>query len=114
MDMDAENNKIGGNNLINKCDIIASNCLNIHDTITKLRKEMDDISSSVKKLETVIDSSRVIDLTPVYTALRPHTDKWFRPDGTLRNNLYSRNSIPICAYRYRRHSIISPPSGMGL
>jgi hypothetical protein len=29
MDMDAENNKIGGNNLINKCDIIASNCLNI-------------------------------------------------------------------------------------
>ncbi len=60
---------------------------------------MDIAQNHINSIKTVLNSARQIDLTAVYSSLRPHTDKWFRADGTLRDNHFSRGCIPIRAYR---------------
>jgi hypothetical protein len=87
--------------IITKCDAIATSSLALHDQLSKVRAELSEIHTKVDELTSVISSSRDIDLTAAYSAHRPHTDKWFREDGTLRTNKYSRSSIPIRAYRAR-------------
>jgi hypothetical protein len=67
-------------------------------TCKEIRAELDQLRDRINFIETVINSARPIDLTVVYLSLRPHTDKWFRHDGTLRSNVCSCNSIPIRAY----------------
>ncbi len=59
---------------------------------------MDIAQNHINSIKTVLNSARPIDLTAVYTEMRPHTDKWFRADGTLRDNPFSRGCIPIRAY----------------
>ncbi len=68
------------------------------DTCKEIRAELDQLRDRVNNIATVCNSARPIDLTSVYTEMRPHTDKWFRADGTLRNNPFSRGCIPIRAY----------------
>ncbi len=98
-----------------QCDTLSANSLALHGKITELRTEISDVQfkmsdvrsemaeihTRVNELTAVIGSARDIDLTPVYSTFRPHTDKWFREDGTLRTNKFSRRSIPIRAYRAR-------------
>jgi len=98
-----------------QCDTLSTNTLALHGKITELRTEISDVQfkmsdvrsemaeihTRVDELTAVIGSARDIDLTPVYSAFRPHTDKWFRDDGTLRTHKFSRRSIPIRAYRAR-------------
>ena len=78
--------------IITKCDTLSASSLALHDQIAKVRFELDEIHSSVDELTHVMDSSRDIDLTMTYSKFRPHTDKWFREDGTLKTNKYSRSS----------------------
>ena len=87
--------------ILAQCDTLSSNTLSLHGKLTELRSEMTEIHTRVDELTAVIGSVRDIDLTLVYSAFRPHTDKWFRDDGTLRTNKFSRRSIPIRAYRAR-------------
>jgi hypothetical protein len=59
---------------------------------------MDTAQNQINSIKTVLNSARPIDLTSVYTEMRPHTDKWFRADGKLRDNPFARGCIPIRAY----------------
>lgn len=68
------------------------------DTCNEIRAELDQLKDRVNTINIVLNSARPIDLTAVYSSLRPHTDKWFRADGTLRDNPFSRGCIPIRAY----------------
>ena len=87
--------------ILTTCDTLSASSLALHDQIAKVRSELDEIHSSVDELTTVINSARDIDLLATYSAFRPHTNKWFREDGTLKTHKYSRSSIPIRAYRAR-------------
>jgi len=71
------------------------------DTCKEIRAELDQLRDRVNTIATVCDSARPIDLTMVYNNMRPHTDKWFRSDGKLRDNPFARGCIPIRAYRAR-------------
>lgn len=92
---------ITADEIITKCDAIASSELNQHGQLSKIRVELDKTRTMVNELTNVIHSSRDIDLIAAYSVHRPHTDKWFREDGTLKTNKFSRASIPIRAYRAR-------------
>jgi hypothetical protein len=71
----------------------------VNGTCKEIKAELDQLRDRFNTIATVCNSARQIDLTAVYTGLRPHTDKWFRSDGKLRDNPFARGCIPIRAYR---------------
>lgn len=68
------------------------------DTCKEIRVELNLLKDRVNTINKVLNSARQVDLTAVYSSLLPHTDKWFRADGKLRDNPLSRGCIPIRAY----------------